>query len=202
MLKTATFILLVCAGELAAQRADTIVKTAGRPVHSGVATLRRELSIGVADGDEKYMLGAIADVAVSASGDIYVWDRSIPAIRMYDASGKYIRTIGRLGSVPGEYRPGGALAVGRNGNLLMWDPGTARINVYTASGDIVTSWPTKSGSSGSIEGRGLLTVDVNGVTHAQSMFFINQPGKPADTRTGWIRYRPAGSLQDTVFKPA
>ena len=70
MLKTATFLLLVSACDLAAQRADTIVKTANRPVHSGVATLRREISIGVSDGDEKYMMGAIADVAVSVSVDV------------------------------------------------------------------------------------------------------------------------------------
>lgn len=203
MLKTATFTLLsfLCVGELAAQRTDTIVRTAGRPVHAGVATLRREISIGIADGDEKYMMGAIADVAVSASGDIYVWDRSVPAIRVYDATGKYVRTIGRLGSGPGEYRPGGALAIGRNGNLLMWDPGNARINVYSATGDVVTSWPTKSGSSGSVEGRGLLTIDAGGITYAQSMFVIRQPGKPVDTRIGWIRFQPNGSPQDTVFTP-
>ena len=65
MLKTATFMLLLSACDLAAQRADTIVKTASRPVHRDVAALRREISIGVSDGDEKYMLGAIADVAVS-----------------------------------------------------------------------------------------------------------------------------------------
>jgi len=204
MLKTATFMLssILCTLDVAAQRVDTIVRKVDRPLHTGVATLRRELSIGVAEGDEKYMMGAIADVAVSASGDIYVWDRSIPAIRMYDASGKYIRTIGRLGSGPGEYRPGGALAIGRNGNLLMWDPGNARINVYTASGDVLTSWPTKSGRSGSIEGSGLLTVDAAGFTYAKSMFVINQAGKPTDTRTGWIRFQPDGSLQDTILAPS
>ena len=204
MLKTATFMLssILCTFDVTAQRADTLVRHVNRPVHSGVATLRRELSIGVADGDEKYMMGAIADVAVSASGDIYVWDRSIPAIRMYDASGKYIRTIGRLGSGPGEYRPGGALAIGKNGTLLMWDPGNARINVYTASGDVVTSWPTKSGSAGSIDGSGLLTVDVAGYAYAKSMFVIRQQGQPMDTRTGWIRFQPDGSLQDTILAPS
>jgi hypothetical protein len=119
-----TLLTLLAGGGLAAQRADTLVRVVGRPLHAGVATLQREISIGIADGDEHYMLGAIADVAVSASGDIYIWDASVPAIRMYNGAGKYIRTIGRSGSGPGEYRAGAGLAVAPNGNLLMWDRGT------------------------------------------------------------------------------
>jgi hypothetical protein len=202
-LKTAalTVLTLFSAGTLGAQRADTIVRTAGRPVHSGVALLRRELSIGVVDGEDHYMLGAIADIAVSEAGDIYVWDRVAPAIRVYNAAGKYVRTIGGRGSGPGDYRAGAALAIAPNGNLLMWDPGNARINVYTASGDVVTSWPTRGEGVGSVDGHGLLTVDAAGTIYARKMFILRQAGKPVDTRIGWIRFRSNGSLQDTVFVP-
>jgi hypothetical protein len=202
-LKAAAFTVmtLLSAGGLAAQRTDTIIRTASRPVHAGVATLRRELSIGVVDGEDHYMLGAIADIAVSESGDIYVWDRIAPAIRMYNDAGKYVRTIGARGSGPGEYRAGAAIAIARNGNLLMWDPGNARINVYTAAGDVVTTWPTRSEGVGSVDGHGVLTVDATGTIYARKMFVLRQPGRPVDTRTGWIRFRPNGSLQDTVFVP-
>ena len=47
-----------------AQRADTVVKLAQRPLHPGIATLIEEMSIGVADGSEEYMLGEIADIAL------------------------------------------------------------------------------------------------------------------------------------------
>jgi hypothetical protein len=204
MLGCLTLALVTClaAGPLFAQRADTIVRTLGKPVNAGVATLHREITIGAADGSEHYMLGAIADVAVSRSGDTYVWDRSIPAIRKYDASGEYVRTIGRVGSGPGEYRAGGAIAVGPDGKLLMWDPGNARINVYAASGDAVTSWPTRSGGPGSVDGSGLLTVDTAGNVYVQSVFMLQQPGRPVDSRSGWIRFTPNGTLRDTVLKPA
>jgi hypothetical protein len=203
VLKTASFIMLplLTAGALAAQRADTIVRTAGRPVHAGVATLRRELSIGVVEGEDHYILGAVADIAVSASGDIYVWDRMAPAIRMYNATGKHVRTIGARGSGAGEYRAGAALAIAPNGNLLLWDPGNARINVYSASGDVVTSWPTKSEGIGSVDGHGLFTVDAAGTMYARKMFILRQPGKPVETTTGWLRFRSNGLLQDTVFTP-
>jgi hypothetical protein len=195
-----TFTLLTAAA-VQAQRADTVVRTASRPVHAGVATLEKEITIGVADGDEHYMLGAIADVAVGPTGNIYVWDRSVPAIRMYDRSGKYLKTIGKKGSGPGEYQAGAAIAVARNGNLLMWDPGNARINVYTSQGDVVTTWPTRSGGSGSAMGRGLLTIDTAGTLYLRGVFVGREAGKPTVIRTGWIRLRPDGSFRDTLFTP-
>jgi hypothetical protein len=81
--------------------ADTIVRFAQRPIHPGVSTLVEELSIGVADGAEEYMLGEIADIALGADGSIYAFDRQVPAIRQYDARGKFVRTIGRRGQGPG-----------------------------------------------------------------------------------------------------
>jgi hypothetical protein len=183
-----------------AQRADTIVRTASRPVHSGVATLQREISIGVADGDDHYILGAISDLAVDASGNIYIWDRSVPAIRMYDAKGKYVRTIGRSGSGPGEYRAGAGIAIARNGNLLMWDPGNARINVYSPAGEHVAAWPTKSGNSGSASGQGLFVVDTAGAAYIRTILFNRQSGS-GSTSTAWIRFRPDGTLRDTVLRP-
>ena len=203
LLKTAACTLwaLCSADALAAQVADTIARNAGRPAHAGVATLQRELTIGVAEGDDHYLLGSVADIAVSESGDIYVWDRIAPAIRVYNAAGKYVRTIGARGGGPGEYVAGAGLALARNGNLLLWDPGNARINVYRGTGEFVTSWPTRSGGVGSVDGHGLLTVDVTGTIYARKMFIVREEGKPIDTRIGWIRFRSNGSLQDTVFAP-
>jgi hypothetical protein len=83
----------------------------------------------------------------------------------------------------------------------MWDPGNARINVYTASGDVVASWPTRSGSPGSVQGSGLLTVDARGMIYARTVFILQRPGKPVDSQSGWIRFGPDGALRDTVLTP-
>ena len=185
---------------LAAQRADTVVRRATAPVHAGVASLQREISIGIADGDEHYILGAINDIAVGANGAIYVWDRSVPAIRMYDAAGKYVRTIGAKGRGPGEYQSGSAIAIGRNGNLLQWDPGNARINNYSMSGDVLDSWPTRGGSGTAI-GRRLMTVDTAGNAYVQVTIFNRSAPEPRPRR-GWLHFGSDGSLRDTLFPPA
>src|ERR1700752_5373108 len=122
-------LLMLIAGNVAAQRADTVVRTATRPVHSGVAELARDLAVGVADGDEKYMIGGINGLVVSSNGTMYVLDRSVPTVRVYDAAGKFAKTIGRLGSGPGEFRGGLAIAMMSSDKLLVWDQGNALINV-------------------------------------------------------------------------
>jgi hypothetical protein len=183
------------------QQQDTVVRRATAPVHQGIAGVRRETSIGVADGEEPYVLGAIADVAVSARGEIYVWDRSVPAIRMYDAAGKFLRNIGRMGSGPGEYRSGAGIAIAKNGNLLMWDPGNARINVYSPAGEPAGTVPTLSGASGTMLGRDLLTVDTAGVMSIYTIL-VDRTRRGTGSGAGWIRFNPDGSVKDTLRPPS
>lgn len=186
------------AASLAAQRADTVVRAATAPVHVGIADLRRDLAVGVVDGDQHYMIGAIDDIAVAPNGTMYVLDRSVPAVRVYDAAGKFVKNIGRRGSGPGEYRYATAIALAKSGNLLLYDQGNARINVYTPTGDVVTSWPTKAGS-GSGSGRAILLSDANGVTYVHSPIW--RPGQGTRPRWAWFRYGADGTLRDTTYGP-
>ena len=203
--RSLTFVVLLGLLALAPARAatqsstrvDTIVRVAQAPVHPGVATLVEEISIGVADGAEEYMLGDVADIVIGRDGTMYVLDRQVPAIRQYDDRGKYIRTIGRGGAGPGEYRSPSGLATMRDGRLLLWDTGNWRINVYSADGTTLTQWQTPSGSSGSSSAQfsRALLVDTAGIVITRKTIFSrdfnNRP-------TVWVRFRSDGSLIDTI----
>lgn len=185
----------------ARQTADTIVRMAQRPLHPGVATLVEELSIGVSDGAEEYMIGEIADIAIGRDGSIYAFDRQVPAIRHYDARGKFIRNIGRKGAGPGEFRSVSGIALTGDGRLLLWDTGNWRINVYSAAGDILPQLTTPSGTSGSsmaTYSRALM-VDTSGRIVTRKMIFsrdmMNRP-------TVWVRFAANGDVIDTAFAPA
>ena len=105
-----------------------------------------ELAIGVLEGPEELMFGAISEMAVDAEGGIYVFDRQVPALRYFDATGRYVRTLGGEGSGPGEYRDVClGLAVRSDGRVLMRDPRNARINVYDPDGSPADHWPVASG---------------------------------------------------------
>jgi hypothetical protein len=181
--------------------ADTVVRASQRPLHPGVATLVEELSIGVADGAEEYMLGEIADIALGRDGSIYALDRQVPAVRHYDAQGKFIRNIGRKGAGPGEFHSVSGIAMTRDGRLLLWDTGNWRINVYSAGGDILPQMSTPSGTGGSsmaTYSRALM-VDTAGHVITRKMIF---DGRDLTNRpTVWLRYAATGAPIDTAFAP-
>ena len=107
----------------AQSRVDTLVRTVQAPRYAGVAMLVEEASIGVADGNEEYMLGAVADIAIGRDGSVYVFDGQVPVVRHYDANGRFLRRIGRSGSGPGEYRSTSGIAIAPDGRLLFCDTG-------------------------------------------------------------------------------
>lgn len=152
--------------EMVAQQADTLVKNVPRPLHEGVANLVREVRFGVADGAEEYLFGNVTEMAVDSDGSMYVYDAQVPALRKYDANGRFLRTFGRGGQGPGEYRSAGGLAILPDGRVLLWDSGNWRFNVYSRDGDVLPSWPTPSGATGASLGTSrALMVDTAGRIH-------------------------------------
>ncbi|HEX6053687.1 MAG TPA: 6-bladed beta-propeller [Gemmatimonadaceae bacterium] len=183
---------------IALAQADTTVRNAGAPRYPGVATLIRETSFGSIDGADEYVFGDISEIAVARDGSIYVFDRQVPALRKYDASGKYVRTFGRKGSGPGEYLNTGGLAVLRDGRVLLWDTGNWRINVYSPDGNVLPTLVTASGmGAGQTFGTGrALTVDSAG------RIYTRRPIRDGRTRRNvYIRYRANGTVLDTIPAP-
>jgi hypothetical protein len=184
----------------ASQRADTVVKLVQRPLHPGIATLIEEMSIGVADGSEEYMLGEIADIAIARDGSIYALDRQVPAIRHYDARGKFVRNIGRRGEGPGEFRSMSGIALARDGRLLLWDTGNWRINVYSPAGDVLPQITTPSGTSGgstATYSRALMVDTAGRLVTRKTIFSRDMMNRP----TVWLRFAPNGTFIDTVTAP-
>jgi hypothetical protein len=193
--------LLLTSSSTAQTQADTVVRTATQPIHRGVASLVEELSIGVADGAEELMIGSITDMALGADGSIFAFDGQVPAIRHYGADGRFVRTIGRRGDGPGEYRVSSGIAVAGSGNLLVWDTYGWRMVVYGPGGDHVGQWSTPSGSSGSSTANfsRALQVDAAGrVVVRKTLFDMRNPG---NRQTVWIRYGEDGAVIDTLNPP-
>jgi hypothetical protein len=112
-----------------------VVTTVSGRQWSGAARLDEVVRIGQLNGPEEYTFADVLAVAARGAGPVYVYDRRLFVLRMYDATGTYIRTIGRLGSGPGEYRYILGLAMLADGRLAAWDVRGQRVNVYTAGGE-------------------------------------------------------------------
>jgi hypothetical protein len=83
------------------------------------------------------VLGSIVDVAVDATERIYVLDGSEKSILIFDDAGRRVRTVGREGAGPGEFRDPGALRWTPDGELLVLDFQNARYTAFDTSGTYV-----------------------------------------------------------------
>lgn len=173
---------------------DTIVvRTLGAespPRH----TLVTEVRIGELDGADEYTFGSVSEVAVTADGDMYVFDRQANQLRRYDSNGVFVRTVGRKGGGPGEYDRLNGLDVGADGRVYLWDAGNGRIATYTPHGEPDGSWRVQGGFHTS----NALTVDSAGRVYSRVGIFGPDVTK---WRSIILRYGPGGTPVDTIEVP-
>ncbi|HLL47323.1 MAG TPA: 6-bladed beta-propeller [Longimicrobiaceae bacterium] len=90
------------------------------------------------------MLSMVVGVVLDDLGRVWVADRQQQNIRVFDPRGTHVRTIGRKGSGPGEFRSVSGLTRMPNGNLLVLDFGNSRFSVYDTAGVLVTTYPRRT----------------------------------------------------------
>lgn len=176
---------------------DTIVvRTISGSVWRSPLTLVEELVIGTLEGEDELMFGQILEMAVDANGGIFVFDGQVPALRYYDSSGSYVRTLGREGSGPGEYRDQClGLAVRTDGRLVMRDPRNGRLNVYDADGAPSAHWPVASGLFTSRA----MTLDT--ADHMYLKILMSRPERNKPWKIGLLHLDADGQIVDTIADP-
>jgi DNA-binding beta-propeller fold protein YncE len=134
-----------------------------------------------------------------ANGDIYVAESHMDVtdpnlvgrISVFDKQGKLLRTIGKAGMGPGEFRTPHALAFDSKGNLVVADRQNHRVQLLTKRGQFVRQYADFSRVSGLAIGPG----DVLYATDSESTESIHP---------GWSRGVRIGSLAEgrvTMFIP-
>ena len=104
-------------------------------------TAEEDLRIGIAEGTGPTLFGDVAAVEVDSAGRIWVLDRQAKELRVFDARGKYVRTVGREGGGPGEFRDPIGLAWAPDGTLWVADPAAGRYTVFDTAGIFIDSHP-------------------------------------------------------------
>ncbi len=107
----------------------TVVRTVSGSVWGGDATLVPEVSIGELVGAEEYLFGSVSAIAVDDDHNLYVLDRQARHVRVFDSEGTYVKTLGRDGEGPGEFKVPIGLAIS-NGRLLVRDPANGRVQLF------------------------------------------------------------------------
>ena len=192
-------VVTACAGdsraELARPEIDTLPSgivtvhnsgPAGWPDTSGWRLVETGRLVASDSGEEAIVNPA--GIAVDPAGRLYVEDRAPPGIKVFDRSGAYIRTIGREGDGPGEYRS--PIMAIHDAHLIVQDPNLARLTIYDTSGALLKSWPSACCHYRSIavDGEGRIMV-----------------AAPSETRpefsAAFLRFTVDGQAIDTVWVP-
>lgn len=179
---------------------DTLVVRTVGSSSAGMHTLVEEVRVGELDGPDEYTFGAVSEMLALPDGGVLIFDRLVPALRLYDSSGTYVRTIGRKGGGPGEYQGSGGMALLPDGRVAMWDPTNARIQFFSqdgTAGDVVRL------SGGFASSRAVWTDDEGRVYYRALIPQSNSEATRQAPRlnTGVARFKPGNAAHDTLPLP-
>jgi len=149
---------------------------------------------GMAGDGTGELLNEPNDVVTAPNGDIFVGDghsgqggkappNTVARIAKFDRNGKFIKTWGKLGAGPGEFRTPHSLVFDSRGRLFVADRGNVRIQIFDQEGKFLEEWKQFSRISG-------LFIDKNDMLYAAD-------SESSDTANpGWKRGIRIGSAKD------
>jgi hypothetical protein len=155
------------------------------------------LSIGEKDGGEPYQLYRIRGALRLEDGTVVLADASSAEIRFFDAAGRHLRSVGRPGEGPGEFREIGLLARYGRDSLMVWDAPLWRGTILAADGSSsrVFTLPTTGGGFVFVldawEDGSLLGISVGGYSGSDT------PSGVRTVEADYLRFLHSGRV-DTV----
>jgi hypothetical protein len=165
---------------------------------SGLPVLRVDtvplLSIGLVDGEAPYLLDRVGHATTLDDGRIAIVNAGTDEVRLFDAEGRYIRTFGRGGDGPGEYRfPIRVWQLGDS--IVVVDVTMNRITVQPLDG---SSSRTVPGVPDSRPSTAPLFTDRSVILPIEDRV-TPSPGESADVAMAYVRVPLDGSAPDTLL---
>jgi 6-bladed beta-propeller len=153
-------------------------------------------------GDPPDGLNEPCDVVTAPNGDIFVADghsgqnanatpATVSRIVKFSKDGKFIKSWGKWGSGPGEFKTPHGIALDSRGRLFVADRGNVRLQIFDQEGKFLDEWKQFSRLSG-------IYIDKNDVLYGADS------ESNAKSNPGWKRGIRIGSAKDgkvTAFIP-
>lgn len=95
------------------------------------------LTVGELEGDSAHQLYRLGGAARLGDGRIVILNSGTSEVRFFGADGKYLRSVGRKGSGPGEFQSPFPLLHLPHDSIGVWDGSQQRITVFTPDGEFV-----------------------------------------------------------------
>lgn len=95
-------------------------------------------------GTGEYEFNAPSDVAIAENGDIFIADghsqNTNNRVMKYSSDGTFIKSWGKTGYGPGEFKSLHALDIDKRGRLFVADRGNNRLQIFDQEGNFVAQW--------------------------------------------------------------
>lgn len=135
--------------------------------------------------------GQINSILVDRRGQLWVIDRGAQDIRVFDSTGRFVRTVGRRGSGPGEFVGATGMIQGTDGTIWVQDPQNVRLSGFDQDGrfTVQVSAPSMGygySSTGGVDSTGRIWEDFMG---------LDSTGHPT---WRYRRFEPGMARADTV----
>ena len=130
-------------------------------------------------------------LGIDGAGRLYVVDSKPAVIKVFDSAGTFIRTIGREGAGPGEFRV--AFMAVRGGHVVVHDPQQSRTSVFDTTGAFVASWKSSC-----------CYWDEVAIDQAERIYIptMGPPDSGGRSRgRAFTRFTLTGALIDTLYVP-
>ncbi|MGB9774705.1 MAG: NHL repeat-containing protein [Bacteroidota bacterium] len=132
------------------------------------------------DSKEAYIAEA-SDIAVDEEGTVYIADRLLHQVIVYDRMGKFIRTFGRRGKGPGEFENPTYISYW-NGRIAVGTSPSPRVQIFDKSFKYLTSFYVPSPITGLRFGLdGSLWITTAGPDRNRILTRYDQKGKPVSS---------------------
>ncbi|MEN6310354.1 MAG: 6-bladed beta-propeller [Acidobacteriota bacterium] len=141
-----------------------VVQNPGEPQYKIPALeLKEDFTLGGEAAGGAYVLNRPNAMALDAAGNLYVADPGERNIKIFDKNGKFVKTIGRAGQGPGEFRyPMGVTTIPGSAEIVVID--VQKIVIFDASGVFSRQIPLKgSGAGVRVDARGRLFVATSAI---------------------------------------
>ncbi len=122
-----------------------VVRNEGRGTWTAPWSAEETLRLGSATGTGPETFGQIRSLDVDGAGRLWILDGQADEIRVFDASGEYVRTVGRKGSGPGEFAQPMRLDLGPDGRIWVMDPDNGRLSQFDTAGTYLAGLPAAGG---------------------------------------------------------
>ena len=112
------------------------VVSPAEPMEKALTATAKELwRLGGETEDENEFFGVITQLLTDKKGDVYLLDAQLNQVKVFSASGEFVRSIGREGEGPGEFRAGVGMFFTSDGKIAVMQVAPGRIVLLTPEGE-------------------------------------------------------------------